>query len=181
MQNPVSGPLTEVCSRISHWLARLCLGIGGSCLIFMVMISLANIVTRYLFKLSEGTFIWTIKGANELVACALLLALLAAMAACVERAQVVVDVFTHPFPEPVKRRIEAFFLLGYGGLGGVFALGLWQAAGEARAYGETMQVLPWPVWPVYGLAAGLCAILSLRAVLQAGLGVSGSCGVSDEQ
>lgn len=123
MQSAVSGILTAVCSRVSQYLARLCLGIGGVCLMFMVVISIANIVTRYGFKLSGGALSWTVTGANELVAYALLLALLAAMAAEVERAQVVVDVFTHQFSGKIKCRIEALYLSGYGALGGFLPSG----------------------------------------------------------
>ncbi|CAM3533266.1 TRAP transporter small permease [Halomonas casei] len=157
--------------RASHWLARICRFIAGIALIGLLMVTIADVSTRYLARLTEGAVSLRVYGSVELVSYLMLFALLAAMAANVEKSQVVVEAFSHRLPLAIKNRLQGVFLLGFVVLGLILFVGLLDSAAAASRHGSTTQDLRLPMGPIYQLAAGLSLLLGLRSFIHALLGV----------
>src|SRR5690554_8234306 len=85
----------QALSFASHQLARLCLLVAGLALLAMMGVTIADVLLRLAFRLSGGALNWSVVGSVELVRYLLMFSLLAAMAASVERSQVVVEGFSH--------------------------------------------------------------------------------------
>ncbi len=156
--------------RFSGWLEVFSRLIAGIALIGLLGVTIVDVALRYLFRVSDGALSLSVTGSVELVSYLMLFALLAAMAANVEKAQVVVEAFSHGLRDSLKARIAGVYLLGFVVLGLVLAVGLWDAGASAASYGETTQDLRIPMAPIYFFASGLCALLSLRCLLHAVLG-----------
>ncbi|QJQ95991.1 MULTISPECIES: TRAP transporter small permease [Halomonadaceae] len=156
--------------RLSHLLAVICQLVAGIALLALMSITVIDVLMRMMFRLSGGALNWSVIGSVELVSYLMMFSLLAAMAANIEKSQVVVEAFSHRLPEALKQRLGGFFLLGFVGLGGVLAVGLWQAGIDARAYGEVTQDLRLPMGPIYQSGAVLCALLTARSLVHAVLG-----------
>ncbi|KXS38038.1 MAG: TRAP transporter small transmembrane protein [Halomonadaceae bacterium T82-2] len=156
--------------RISRWLEGLCRIIAGAALVAMLAVTVIDVALRYLYRLSDGALSLSVTGSVELVSYLMLFALLAAMAANVEKGQVVVEAFSHGLSETIKARVAGVYLLGFVALGAVLCVGLWDSAASAASHGETTQDLRISMAPIYYVAAGLCALLSLRCLLHAVLG-----------
>ncbi|MBY5924880.1 MULTISPECIES: TRAP transporter small permease [unclassified Halomonas] len=150
----------------SHWLALLCRGLGGLCLVLMLAITVADVVTRYAQRLSDGALSLQVFGSVEMVSYLMLFALLATMAAAVEKSQVVVEAFSHRLPASITARLHGGYLLGFALLGAVLASGLVGAAHSATEYGEVTQDLRLPLGPIYLTAAVLSAVMGLRSLLE---------------
>lgn len=157
----------QSCSR---WLERLCKLIAGGALLAMLMVTVTDVALRYLYRLTDGSLDWSVVGSVELVSYLMLFALLAGMAANVEKGQVVVEAFSHRLGDKYKAHLAGFYLLGFVALGVVVCFGLWDAAVNARSYGEITQDLRLPMAPIYGFAAALSLLLSVRSLLHALLG-----------
>lgn len=157
-------------SRASRGLATLCRLVSGAALVAMLLVTVADVVSRYLYRLTDGAFSWSVIGSVELVSYLMLFSLLAAMAANVEKGQVVVEAFSQRLGDPWKARLSGLYLLGFVALGGIVCLGLWASAVSAAAHGEVTQDLRLPMGPIYAIAALLSALLALRGLLQAVLG-----------
>ncbi|MDX5376017.1 MAG: TRAP transporter small permease subunit, partial [Halomonas sp.] len=97
-------------------------------------------------------------------------ALLAAMAANVEKSQVVVEAFSHGLAPAIKHRLHGFYLLGFAALGLVLFIGLLDSAAAATRHGEVTQDLRLPMGPIYQAAALLSLLLGLRSLIHALLG-----------
>ena len=167
---------------ISRLLERLCQWVAGLSLAALMTVTVVDVVLRLLFRLSSGVFNFSVVGSVELVSYLLLFSLLAAMAANVERSQVIVEAFSHRLPESFKRRLGGFFLLGFVVLGTIMTIGLWQEAQIAALRGQVTQDLRVPMGPIYQFAAALCALLAIRSLLQAILsGLLGLEGNKNEQ
>ncbi|SDL39776.1 TRAP-type C4-dicarboxylate transport system, small permease component [Modicisalibacter muralis] len=164
--------------RLSRWLEIVCRVIAGVALIALLSVTIADVALRYLFRLSDGALDWSVVGSVELVSYLMLFSLLAAMAANVEKGQVVVEAFSHGLGDSLKARIAGVYLLGFVALGAVLCMGLWQSALSAAAHGEITQDLRLPMAPIYYVASGLCALLGVRCLLHAVL--SGIFGHSVE-
>ncbi|MGP8290951.1 TRAP transporter small permease subunit [Vreelandella zhanjiangensis] len=157
--------------RASHWLALICRFVAGVALIGLLIVTIADVSTRYLSKLTEGAISLRVYGSVELVSYLMLFALLAAMAANVEKSQVVVEAFSHRLPQAIKNRLQGVFLLGFVVLGLVLFVGLLDSAAAATRHGSTTQDLRLPMSPIYHLAAILSLLLGLRSFIHALLGV----------
>lgn len=160
-------PGVEKASLWLAWLGRL---IAGVALVALLVVTIGDVATRYLHRLTEGAISIRVVGSVELVSYLMLFALLAAMAANVERSQVVVEAFTHALPESLTSRLHGLYLLGFAVLGGVLCVGLLAAATSAAGHGEVTQDLRLPLSPIYTMAAVLSALLGLRSLLHALLG-----------
>ncbi|MFY0991713.1 TRAP transporter small permease [Halomonas sp. C05BenzN] len=158
-------------SFVSRQLARLCQLVAGLALLALMGVTITDVLMRLVFRLSGGALNWSVVGSVELVSYLMLFALLAAMAASVERSQVVVEAFSHGLSPTLKERLGGFFLLGFVILGVVMTIGLWQEAETAALRGQVTQDLRIPMGPIYQFAALLCALLALRSLLHALLGV----------
>lgn len=150
--------------RASHWLALVCKLIAGIALVSLLGVTIADVGTRYLYRLSEISLIPRVYGSVELVSYLMLFSLLAAMGANVEKSQVVVEAFSHGLSPNIKNRLHGIYLLGFTALGLVLFLGLLDSASGAAQHGEITQDLRIPMAPIYYLAAVLSLLLGLRAL-----------------
>lgn len=151
-------------SRALEWLCRF---IAGAALIGLLSVTIVDVMLRLMFQFTGGALTWSVVGSVELVSYLMLFSLLAAMAANVEKGQVVVEAFSHWLSDTLKTRINGVYLLGFAALGAVLCTGLWNSAVSAGAHGEITQDLRLPMGPIYYLASGLCALLSMRSLLHA--------------
>lgn len=156
--------------RASHWLALFCRLVAGLALVGLLAVTIADVSTRYLSRLTEGVIAFRVSGSVELVSYLMLFSLLAAMAANVEKSQVVVEAFSHGLPEKLKTRLQGVYLLGFVALGLVLFMGLLDSASGAARHGEVTQDLRIPMGPIYYLAAFLSLLLGVRSALHALLG-----------
>ncbi|WP_445620457.1 TRAP transporter small permease [Kushneria sp. Sum13] len=157
--------------RLGHWLEMLCRLVAGVALAGMLVVTVADVSLRYLYRLSDGAVTLRVSGSVELVSYLMLFALLAAMAANVEKGQVVVEAFSHRLNDTLKTRLNGFYLLGFAALGVLVALGLWDSAVSAQGHGEVTQDLRLPMGPIYWVAAALSLLLGARSLVFAVLGL----------
>ncbi|MEQ5803143.1 TRAP transporter small permease subunit [Halomonas sp. H10-9-1] len=153
--------------RASHWLALACRLVAGLALVALLGVTIADVVTRYLYRLTEGAIALRVSGSVELVSYLMLCSLLAAMAANVEKSQVVVEAFSHGLSPNLKNRLHGVYLLGFAALGLVLFLGLLDSATAAARHGEVTQDLRMPMGPIYTVAAALSLLLGLRSLIHA--------------
>lgn len=77
---------------------------------------------------------------------------------------IAVDTFTQKLPTRVNAVIDGMWDLLLAGFLAFFAWGLWSGGQEARLDGMTLIQLPWPIWPVYLLCAGLAGLAAAVAL-----------------
>lgn len=164
--------------RASHWLAIACRVVAGIALVALLGVTIADVGTRYLSRLTEGVIALRVSGSVELVSYLMLFSLLAAMAANVEKSQVVVEAFSHGLSPTIKNRLHGVYLLGFAALGLVLFLGLLESAASAARHGEVTQDLRMPMGPIYYVAAALSLLLGLRSLIHAVL--SAVCGAEGD-
>ena len=162
--------------RASHLPALICRLVAGVALTGLLAVTIADVSTRYLSRVTEGAIALSVSGSVELVSYLMLFALLAAMAANVEKSQVVVEAFSHRLPQSIKNRLQGVFLLGFMALGLVLFVGLLDSAAAATRHGEVTQDLRLPMGPIFQLAAVLSLLLGLRSFIHALLGVIYAAG-----
>ncbi|MDW7748726.1 TRAP transporter small permease [Halomonas sp.] len=169
--------------QASQWLALLCKLVAGIALVALLGVTIADVGTRYLYRLTEGAIALRVSGSVELVSYLMLFSLLAAMAANVEKSQVVVEAFSHGLSPGIKNRLHGVYLLGFTALGLILFLGLLDSASAAARHGEVTQDLRIPMGPIYYAAAVLSLLLGLRslvhAVLSAVFGAEGEVSSGD--
>ncbi len=153
--------------RASQWLALLCKLVAGIALVALLGVTIADVSTRYLYRLTEGAIALHVSGSVELVSYLMLFSLLAAMAANVEKSQVVVEAFSHGLSPTLKNRLHGVYLLGFAALGLILFLGLVDSAASAARHGEVTQDLRIPMGPIYYAAAVLSLLLGLRSLVHA--------------
>ncbi|KPQ30892.1 MULTISPECIES: TRAP transporter small permease [unclassified Halomonas] len=153
--------------RASYWLALFCRIVAGVALVGLLGVTIADVSTRYLARLTEGVVSLRISGSVELVSYLMLFSLLAAMAANVEKSQVIVEAFSHGLPDKLKTRLHGVYLLGFAALGLVIFIGLVDSATAAARHGEVTQDLRLPMGPIYYIAAVLSLLLGIRSFLHA--------------
>ncbi|MCC5902183.1 MAG: TRAP transporter small permease subunit [Halomonas sp.] len=157
--------------RASHWLALICRWVAGIALVGLLAVTMADVSTRYLSRVTEGAIAFRVSGSVELVSYLMLFALLAAMAANVEKSQVVVEAFSHGLPQTIKNRLQGVYFLGFMVLGLILFIGLLDSAAAAARHGTTTQDLRLPMGPIYQLAAVLSLLLGLRSFIHGVLGI----------
>ena len=153
-------------ANTSTFISRLCQFVGGISLIVIVLTTMTDVVARYIFKLTGGEFGFTVKGSVEIVSYFMLFALLAAFVAFVERSQIIVDVFTQKMPKSVKGYMMGVFMLGFFGIGIVFAWGLYESAIDAMEFGKVTQDLRISMTPIYLISAALSVLLAIRSLIE---------------
>ncbi|MEN6669021.1 TRAP transporter small permease subunit [Psychrobacter sp. B38] len=152
--------------KLSNSISRLCQFIGGISLIIIVLVTIIDVVTRYVFKLTGGEFGFTVKGSVEIVSYFMLFALLAAFAAFVERSQIIVDVFTQKMPQSIKGYLMGTFMIGFFLVGIVFAWGLYESAIDALEHGNMTQDLRISMMPIFLVSAFLSVLLAIRSLIE---------------
>ena len=162
--------MRSILERARPWRALVCRVVAGVALIAMLGVTIVDVATRYLDRLSDGAVAVTLLGSVELVSYLMLCSLLAAMAANVEKSQVVVEAFSHGLSPGLKHRLHGVYLLGFAALGLILCLGLVDSAAAAARHGEVTQDLRLPMGPIYSVAAALSLLLGVRALIHALLG-----------
>ncbi len=152
--------------KISNLISRLCQFIGGISLIVIVLATIIDVATRYIFKITGGELGFTMKGSVEIVSYFMLFALLAAFAAYVERSQIIVDVFTQKMPQSIKAYMMGGFMMGFFVIGLVFTWGLYESAFDALKYGKVTQDLRVSMMPIYLFSAFLSFLLAIRSIIE---------------
>lgn len=153
-------------SKISTLISKVCILLGGLCLVSTVCVTLLDIVTRYLYKLTSGGLGFTVKGSLELVEQFMFISLLAAFVAFVERSQIIVDIFTQKLPHAIKAFLMGVFVFVFAILGGIFAWGQYELMLEAMKYGMSTQVLRIPMAPIHVVGGVLSLFLMIRACIE---------------
>lgn len=139
--------------------------ISGVILVSMMFITLADVLSRALFKATDGSVDLTFIGGVELIKYGLLLMVVFALPYSVGRSQVIVDLFTDNFKPRIKALLEGFYMLGFVLLGGGMSYRFYEAIGNAEMSGETTQDLLIPLTYLYGLTSFATAFLALAALL----------------
>lgn len=136
--------------------------LAGILLVFMMLVTMADILTRLLFNVSNHSIDITFYGGIEIVSYTLLYAILFSLPYSVSHGQVMVDLFTERMSERRKEFLGGFYTIGFGLLGTGMCFGLYEAAYRVAETGETSQDLLIPMSYVYGVAAFAAGILALR-------------------
>jgi TRAP-type C4-dicarboxylate transport system permease small subunit len=144
----------EILDRISTFLNRLLLWIGGIFLVGMIILTCSNIIFRLTWVPVKGTF--------ELMGyCGAIVTAFALGHTQIKRGHIAVDVLVNRFSDKVRKIINAInntvcFLF--------FSVAAWQIAVKATTLmntgeiTETLRIIYYPF--TYGVAFG-CAVLSL--------------------
>lgn len=152
-------------TRLSEWLGALCKIIGGVSLLAMLLVTVADVGLRYLGDVTGGAISLDVSGNVELVSYLLLFSLLAAMAASVEKSQVVVEALTYRMGDRLKSRIQGFYLIGFTFVGFSLCMGLFDSGMSALSSGHVTQTLRISMAPIDFFAAFLGALLGVRSLL----------------
>lgn len=153
---------------LSKWVERLAYVmhmIAGVLLVSLMLTTMADVLTRLLFKLTDGSLDFTFYGGIEIVSYTLLFSILFTLPYSVSRGQVIVDLFTERMDSRKKEFLSGFFIIGFGFLGLGMFIGLYEATHRVAEYGETTQDLLIPLSYLYGTAAFASAVLALRGFI----------------
>ncbi len=156
----------EALSRFSGWIAKVCQFIGGISIVLTVVVTMTDVVTRYLFKLTQGGFGFTVKGSVELVSYLMLFALLASFAAYVERSQIIVDIFTQKLPHKIKAFLMGVFMMVFAVVSVFFVMGFYELTHDAMEYGNVTQDLRISMTPIYIFGGFLSVLLTIRSFIE---------------
>jgi TRAP-type C4-dicarboxylate transport system permease small subunit len=144
----------EILDRISTFLNRLLLWIGGIFLVGMIILTCSNIIFRLTWVPVKGTF--------ELMGyCGAIVTAFALGHTQIKRGHIAVDVLVNRFSDKVRKIINA---INYTVCFLFFSVAAWQIAVKATTLmntgeiTETLRIIYYPF--TYGVAVG-CAVLSL--------------------
>jgi TRAP-type C4-dicarboxylate transport system permease small subunit len=134
---------------------------GGLLALAMAALVLTSVLGRWLFnKPVEGDF--------EFVKMATAIGVFTYLPYTqLRRGNIMVDTFTTWLGLRLCRLLDAFWDLVFAIFMGLCAVGLFVGAREAMRSGETTMQLQLIVWPAIGLAAVLCLLLALTALMTA--------------
>jgi TRAP-type C4-dicarboxylate transport system permease small subunit len=135
--------------------------LGGLLAVGVAALVVTSVVGRWLFSTPiEGDF--------EFVKMATAVAIFSYLPYTqVRRGNIMVDTFTAWLPRRMCMLIDAVWDLIYAAFMAFCAVGLIVGTGEAMASRETTMQLQLLIWPVIGVCALLCALLSLSALITA--------------
>ncbi|MEQ8392676.1 MAG: TRAP transporter small permease subunit [Thalassospira sp.] len=154
-------PLLDLTDRIAK-----AMRIGsGVLLIFIMTVTLVDVVARTIFTATGGALDVTFTGAVELVSYGMLAMVLLAFPYGVDKGQVIVDLFTDNFSRQTKMIMEAVYMLGFTALSTGMAIRFFEVAGRMKRSGESSQDLLIPLHVVYSFASCALAFLALRCIL----------------
>lgn len=141
--------------------------IAGVLLIVMMLIILADVVSRSLFGFTGGAVDVTFLGGIEMVNYTLLFTILFTLPYAVSKGQVIVDLFTNNLSERVKGVLAGVYTFGFGLLGIGMTTRFVEAAERVAMTGESTQDLLIPLSYIYGVTAFATGVLAVRGVLVA--------------
>lgn len=157
-------------NALMKWVERLAYVmhvVAGILLVSLMLTTMADVLTRLLFNLSDGSLDLTFFGGIEIVSYTLLFSILFSLPYSVSRGQVIVDLFTESMSSRKKEFLAGFYTIGFGFLGLGMCIGLYEAAQRVAENGETTQDLLIPLNYPYGLAAFASGVLAIRGFLVA--------------
>lgn len=153
-----SDPRTGRIERLAGVLAVA----GGVLICFAAVLVTVSVVGRRLFNKP-------IPGDYEMVEISVGVAVFAFLAyTAAKSGHIAVDTFTLKLRPRVNAVIDGLWELVLAGFLGFFSWGLLTGGLNARAYGETLIQLAWPIWPVYvacSLLAALACLVTLAVAL----------------
>lgn len=152
--------ISDLFERLTHAMHV----ISGFVLISMMFITLADVIARALFSLTDGTFDLTFIGGVELIKYGLLIVVFFALPYSVGRSQVIVDLFTDNMPGRFKVILKGIFMLGFVALGVGMSFRFYHAVELSRMSGETTQDLLIPMYYLYGLCSFATAMLAIASM-----------------
>lgn len=152
-------------ARIVHRVSYAMHLVSGTLLVAMMVVVLADIISRTTFGASGGAVDLTFRGGVELVSYGLLFMVLFALPYSVTRSQVIVDLFTENLSERVISILAGIYTFGFGLLGVGMSIRFIEAVGRVAESGETTQDLLIPLTWMYGLTAFATVMLALRGLL----------------
>ncbi|SIS69996.1 TRAP transporter small permease subunit [Neptunomonas antarctica] len=147
--------------RLSHGMHV----ISGIILVSMMFVTLADVLARLLFDVTDGGIDLTFIGGVELIKYGLLMMVLFALPYSIGRSQVIVDLFTEKFSARMKAVLEGTYMLGFVALGGGMSYRFIHAVGQSQMTGETTQDLLIPLYYLYAVSAFATAMLCIAALL----------------
>ncbi|GGB94825.1 hypothetical protein GCM10011352_21150 [Marinobacterium zhoushanense] len=156
-------PITRLVDAVSSYMQL----VSGLLLVSMMVTVLADVTSRALFRMTDGSLDITFIGGIELVKFGLLFTVLFALPYCVDKSQVVVDLFTEKLTDRKKACLESIYFVGYAVLGTGMTLRFYHAIGNAVMSGETTQDLLIPMNYIYALTTFATAVLAIRSILVA--------------
>lgn len=153
-----SDPRTGRIERLAGVLAVA----GGVLICFAAVLVTVSVAGRRLFNKP-------IPGDYEMVEISVGVAVFAFLAyTAAKSGHIAVDTFTLKLRPRVNAVIDGLWELVLAGFLGFFSWGLLTGGLNARAYGETLIQLAWPIWPVYvacSLLAALACLVTLAVAL----------------
>lgn len=153
-----SDPRTGRIERLAGVLAVA----GGVLICFAAVLVTVSVAGRRLFNKP-------IPGDYEMVEISMGVAVFAFLAyTAAKSGHIAVDTFTLKLRPRVNAVIDGLWELVLAGFLGFFSWGLLTGGLNARAYGETLIQLAWPIWPVYvacSLLAALACLVTLAVAL----------------
>ena len=136
---------------------------GGILICFAAVLVTISVAGRRLFNKP-------IPGDYEMVEISVGVAVFAFLAyTAAKSGHIAVDTFTLKLRPRVNAVIDGFWDLVLAAFLGFFSWGLFAGGLNARAYGETLIQLAWPIWPVYiacSLLAALACLVTLAVALR---------------
>lgn len=151
-------PATSVRQRWFERLAAALAVIGGALITFAALLVTVSVLGRWLLR-------QPVPADYELVEVCVGVAVFAFLAYTQARSgHIAVDTFTLKVPPRINAVIDGIWDFVLAGFLGFFSWGLFTGGMNARAYGETLIQLPWPIWPVYvacSILAGLACVIAL--------------------
>ncbi|MBB5321727.1 TRAP transporter small permease [Marinobacter oulmenensis] len=148
-------------------ISRVMLLVSGFMITAMMLVVLAEVSTRALFGLTDGSLDLTFNGGIEIARFALLFAILYALPCNVDRSQVVVDLFTNTLSDRSIAVLQSICFIGYGLLALAMSYRFWGSVGHSYGSGETTQDLNIPMFYIYAATLVGTGMLCLRSGLVA--------------
>ena len=102
-------PIARLVDAVAYYMMQL----SGLLIVTMMVTVLLDVTTRFVFGVTDGGIDLTFVGGIEIVKFGLLFTILFALPYCVDRSQVVVDLFTERLSERKKSFLESIYFLGY--------------------------------------------------------------------
>ncbi len=138
---------------------------SGVLLVFIMTVTLVDVVARTIFAATGGSVDVTFTGAVELVSYGMMAMVLLAFPYGVDKGQVIVDLFTDNLSAQTKMIMEAIYMAGFTALSCGMTIRFFEVAGRMRRSGESSQDLLIPLHIVYSFASCALAFLALRCAL----------------
>lgn len=154
-------------ARLIDAVAYVMLQLSGVLIVTMMVTVLLDVTSRSIFGATSGGIDLTFVGGIEIVKFGLLFTILYALPYCVDRAQVVVDLFTEKLSERKKSFLEGVYFLGYTLLGAGMTYRFYEAIHASAMTGETTQDLLIPMNYIYAATVFGTAMLGIRSLLVA--------------